>query len=276
MAVTFNPFTGNFDFTGSGGSTTASGTTFTPYDQLVSTDVQSALQELDLMANFDPTSTGWKRPIFDEYLFGANGAEPYGEMGWDFLSNGGGGGSNPLAPTTSEKNRIGIVNHVCGTGVGNIGGMRANQNIMFGQSTIVLAWSARIPTLADATDDYYIRWGFSNTWPTVQHGAMFEYDRSTSANWRILTAAASVQTTTTTTTAVDTNWHNFRMVITNSSSVAFYIDGVLLGTHTTNIPSTTVCGPTLIMNKTAGTLNRSWYIDWSYMRYTLGATRGTF
>lgn len=226
----------------------------------------------------DPTSVGFFE-IFDDFCNGVNSGEPYGVMGWDSISNGTGGGNVQTAPTSSEQNTFGIWRCTCGiTPNSNYGGIIGNQSaILPGNSTILISARFRINTLDDGTDTYYWKIGLSNTYPTTQNGVYFIYDKSSSVNWQTVTTKASVATTNVSSTAVDTNWHVITIIITNATSAAFYLDGTLLFTHTTNIPTATgqSCGPTALMLKTGGTLNRSWDIDWFYMRYTLGATRGT-
>lgn len=78
--------------------------------------------------------------------------------------------------------------------------------------------------------------------PTTQHVAAFRYDTSVdgTAFWRCITCnGASGVTTTTTSVAVSTaTEYNFRIEM-DSSNVFFYIDNVLVGTHTTNLPGNT-------------------------------------
>jgi hypothetical protein len=236
-----------------------------------------ALLELKI---YDPTT--YAPILFDDFINGVNSGEPYGAMGWDSISNGTGGGNVQVAVASGDKGTtVGAWRLTCGiTPNSNYGGIIGNQSaFLFGSSTVTFAARFKLVTLADATDDYYFKIGFSNTYPTTQHGAYLMYDRANSVNWRTVTSKASADTIKTSTTAVDTNWHVAKIVITNDTSVDFYLDGVLLtAQHTTNIPTASgqICGPTLVMLKTAGTLNRSWDLDWTYLQYTLGSARGTF
>lgn len=226
---------------------------------------------------FDPTSASQTFEAFDDFLNGVNSGEPYGVLGWDSISNGTGGGNVQRAVTTTEAaSTKGIWRCTAGTSVGNYGGIIANLSDLFGGTTVSLKTRFKLVALADATEDFYFKIGFSNTWPTTQHGAYLIYDRSSSANWKTVTAKASVETVNTSSTAVDTNWHLAEVRVTNASTVGFYLDDVLLFSHTTNIPNAAgqVCGPAIFMNKTAGTANRSWEIDWSYVTYTFTAARG--
>lgn len=69
----------------------------------------------------------------------------------------------------------------------------------------------------------------------VNPSAQIFYDNTVGANWR----ARSYQTEaelTDTGVAANTNWHVFKIVVT-ASNVKFYIDGVLVATHSTQIPN---------------------------------------
>ncbi len=227
----------------------------------------------------DPSSTSTVVELFDDFFVGASNRQPYGAMGWESQSNGSSGGNIATSPSTADRNTVGIWRITTGTGVGNLGCISANINsFLFGNSTVTLGYRFKFNTLSDGTDDFISRFGFSNAISSIQHGAIFEYDRATSVNWRLRTTKTNVSTVTQTTTAVDTNWHWIKIVVTNAATVGFYLDGVLLGQHTTNIPtaSTEVCGPIFTCVKTAGTLAIGKDIDCAYMRYSVNSARGTF
>lgn len=70
--------------------------------------------------------------------------------------------------------------------------------------------------------------------------------------------------------ADDTDWHVFRIEINAAaSSVAFYIDGALEATHTTNIPST--ASNYYAQWATTSFGGATFYID--YVAYSVDATR---
>jgi hypothetical protein len=74
------------------------------------------------------------------------------------------------------------------------------------------------------------------------HLAAFRYDTGTdgTAFWRCITAAGSAtQTTTTTTVAVAANGVHDMAIVLSASDVKFYIANLLVGTHTTNLPTAT-------------------------------------
>lgn len=99
-----------------------------------------------------------------------------------------------------------------------------------------------IPTLASATEDYIIRVGLGTS-TTADHanGVYFEYQRSQSVNWRLKTANQSTRTVTTSSIAVAAGqWIKLGWICNAAGdNVDFYVDDVLAGSNTTNIPTTT-------------------------------------
>jgi len=118
--------------------------------------------------------------------------------------------------------------------------------------------------LSNATDEYIIISGFNSNSVTAAGqttGCFFTYDRtgasngaSGSINWQVVTRNASVSTVTDTSVTVSTSTlYLFEIQINyNASSVTYFINGVSVATHTTNIPTTAVRLQTGIF-KTVGT-----------------------
>lgn len=79
--------------------------------------------------------------------------------------------------------------------------------------------------------------------PTTQHVAAFRYDTGVdgTAFWRCITCdgASNVTTTTTTVAIAVSTYYWLRIEFTDATSVDFYINGVLVGTHKTNLPGST-------------------------------------
>jgi|GEM_PF-2197953 len=85
------------------------------------------------------------------------------------------------------------------------------------------------------------------------------FRRADDANWYAVTRAASTETTTDTGIAPSTTARVFRIEY-GTSSVKFYIDGVLKATHTTNIPTTNT--DLDIYCHTTGANQKKLYIDY--------------
>lgn len=126
-----------------------------------------------------------------------------------------------------------------------------------------------------------IQVGFGNTKngsATAEHtNGFYFYASNANANWICKSAKGGARTSTTSSVAISTNWVKFQIVAT-TSSILFYIDGVLQATHTTNIPSgatETICIASSIQSQAlnySGT--KSMYLDY-LGSYTIlvGATR---
>lgn len=73
---------------------------------------------------------------------------------------------------------------------------------------------------ADPSDGIFFRGAFGDT------------------NWQACTANSSTQTTTDTGVAIDTNWKEFKIEVNSAgTSAAFYLNGSLVATNTTNLPA---------------------------------------
>jgi hypothetical protein len=86
------------------------------------------------------------------------------------------------------------------------------------------------------------------------NGAYFFYDSSVSANWQIVSNNAGTATTTTSSSVVATGWHKFSIIYT-TSSINYFVDGVNIGTITTNLPGSNVCN--ISANKILKTLGNT-------------------
>jgi hypothetical protein len=134
----------------------------------------------------------------------------------------------------------------------------------------VISTRVYLPDLNDGTQKYYFHVGAFNgqLTNTLTQCAAFLYDldgsttgSAASANWQCVTGGASTRTYTTTSTAVAEDvWVKLTIVI-NNSNCFFYINGNLVATHTTNLP-TNVLAPTLRMIKTAGIVARTFAVDY--------------
>lgn len=162
------------------------------------------------------------------------------------VNSGTGAATNALA---SEAGAVGIVQSSTGTtatGRAFVGGYMAG--ILFGDGATVWEARVRVPTLSDATNRYQLVVGFmdTNTAASQTDGAFFCYDEggvsnglAASANWRAVTASNSVRSNADTTVAVAAaTWTRLRIEVNAAgTSAAFYINGTLRATLTTNIPT---------------------------------------
>jgi hypothetical protein len=152
---------------------------------------------------------------------------------------------------------------------------RQNKFIILGGGLIVLQTVVKIPVLSDGTNRFTIRIGFGDDITAPTDGVYFLYqDNVNSGKWECRTTSASTTTATDSGITTDTNWHNYTIIInSNASSVTFYIDGSLVATNTTNIPS-------VILNMGVGNTNgvsngtsRYFYLDRLYLYQKLTSSR---
>jgi len=155
------------------------------------------------------------------------------------------------------------------TGTNASGGAALSGNIGYnfsGWARLSFSANFRIVTLADVTNSYRIFTGFnssydSTTAPTIRSAGLF-YDNN-NVNWQAYTYNASVGTITDTGVAAvaDGSYNTFLTRVNGTTNVQFFINGVLVATNTTNLPSTNVC-PQIQLQKTAGTTSRNIISDW--------------
>ena len=118
----------------------------------------------------------------------------------------------------------------------------------FGGGSWVFETFVCVETLSTALERFRFVTGFGNaaTNGSEQNGAIFTYDEGgiqngtiASPNWQCVTSVANVRTLTTTTTAVTAGaWVKLRIEVNAAAtSVTFFINGTLVATHTTNIPT---------------------------------------
>jgi hypothetical protein len=133
-----------------------------------------------------------------------------------------------------------------------------------------------INTLSTALERYRMIFGFgsviSNSSET--NGVFITYDEggtangtTASANWQCVTVDNSVRTLTTSTTAVTASaWNKLRIEINAAgTSVTFYVNGVSIATHQTNIPLASNSRYVLMktgLAKTIGITTRGFYCDY--------------
>ncbi len=167
--------------------------------------------------------------------------------------------------------RFGVVDHNTGTtssGTAKLyGGDPANPNWMAKPAAgFWFEWCIRLEDLSDATNRYIVNVGILDSLnvDAAADSVIFRYsDNVNSGKWQLECKSAVAQTTADSgiSVAADT-WYRLRAVIYNSSLAEFFINGVSVGTITTNIPNNRDSGFGMILTKTAGTTNRIAYSDY--------------
>jgi hypothetical protein len=176
---------------------------------------------------------------FDDFSHGTNSNGTFGTQGWSLNTNGG-----TYTHSTNESGRYGVVQISSGTTSSGRGEIVSNNPVnAYILGNQVFEAIARVPTLAAAgVTDYSVIVGWSNNMAAAggsgdMHQIAFVYNRSLSTNWAAVTAGAS-QTRTNTGVAAATTWTRLKCVLNAAlNNAKFYINDVLVATHTTNFPS---------------------------------------
>jgi len=163
----------------------------------------------------------------------------------DFAANGGTAVIESGAPT--DNSYLGSCNVTTGTtsnatGVGGFESSTGDNRIKAGGGEFTLEFRCRVPVLS-GTPVYNIKLGLmdSNTIGTPTNGIFFTYTNGTnSGNWQAICRNASTSTTINSTTAVVANaWTKLEIQINTAGTLVTYlINGISVGTSTTNIPTT--------------------------------------
>jgi hypothetical protein len=183
-------------------------------------------------------------------------ADGYSTSEW-VTSTATGGSSSP--DTIVEEGHPGIYQQT----ISSNGGRHAIYlgNVMAQGSSFEAEFLIKLVTLATAAQDYVYRIGFMDN--------TAEYNRSVSANWRILTARTSTTTGVTTTVAATiAEWVKLKIVKNiQNTNAEFFINGVSVGSIATNIPTTApIRCPAIKLVKTAGNTATNFRIDYVDLR----------
>jgi hypothetical protein len=154
------------------------------------------------------------------------------------------------------------------------GGIGINVLYVPSSNWFIYTTRVRIPTLNDGTQKFYVNMGVLAATPAaaISEGVGFLYDldgittgSSASANWQTYSVNASTRTFNQNYTGVAVaanTWVKLK-VIFNSSTAYYYVDNVLIATHTSNIPAGDNIAPCHAIIKTAGIVARTYQIDYS-------------
>jgi hypothetical protein len=223
----------------------------------------------------DPVGLTWGVNYSEDFI--SNSSADRVGLGWRGVASGTGAGDTTANPDLSFRpGQVQLNTGTTATGMSNIYSDSRGEPILIGGGEEI-EFAVNIPTLADATDNFDLRLGLCDADTSdCTDGVYIEYDRDSSTNWRYATASNSTRTKASSTTAVTTGWHRFKIAVnSNATSITFSVDGVTLGTTTTNIPTaagrTTEGSFTII--KQAGTTSRTIKIDYFQYRQTFTTAR---
>lgn len=189
-----------------------------------------------------------------------------GRYPWGATNSTGGGGAG--STTATDGTFVGSISLTTGTSTAVTSRYMTKANtggIVLGGGTVRVKIRVRYPLLSAATEEYKGYHGLHDA-PTTgsdANGVYFLYDRATNGNfWACVTNKASSKTTTVldggggrATAAVAANTWDVLDARINAAGtqVLFYINNVLVATHSTNIPTANVVDTAAILSRSSYT-----------------------
>lgn len=136
---------------------------------------------------------------------------------------------------------------ILGTTTNGAGGIFTRTPFILGNGRIVNEYGFQRNAASTPAERYYAIFGFFDVFgaPNQVDGAYFLYDEggvssgsTASPNWQCVTSSNNVRTFTTTSVVVVGSYTKLRIEVNDAGTqVLFYINGTLVATHTTNIPT---------------------------------------
>ena len=189
------------------------------------------------------------------------------------------------------SNQVGICTYATSTAATNYAmhiseSNSSGQQFQFGGGTWLYESYIAVETLSNVTNRFRFQTGFGDlaTASNDNNGAIIIYDEGgtangtiASANWQCVTSNNGVRTLTTTSVPVTTNWVKLRIIVNaDATSITYFIDGSLVATHTTNIPTYALGRRFKVKQgifKTIGTTNRNVNCDYLFYENNLTTLR---
>lgn len=194
------------------------------------------------------------------------------------------------APSVRATNQQGFIQPATGTTATGAAGIfsttSGNNFLALGGGAFSFTTSILIPTLSTSLERYRIVVGIGTSAINASDptGIFFTYDEggiqngtSPSPNWQCITAVSNVRTLNVTSVAANTTaWQKFTIEVNAAStSVQFYIDNVLVATHSTNVPTgvSQAIIPKIQIAKSIGLTSRSFFADYFGYKQTFTTPR---
>lgn len=169
------------------------------------------------------------------------------------------------------QNSVAAVSDVCTIMFSSVIGGVAAANMLFGLGhTFTFKCRVAIATLSDGTHRFKVNLGFGDVFSTAgdhANGAYFRYvDNVNGGKWQCVTVQGSTETVSDSgITPVATVFNVFQIQVDSTGThVYFSIDGVVVQTHTANIPvgAAQYVAWAIRMYKTVGAVARTIQTDW--------------
>lgn len=217
--------------------------------------------------------------LFDEFM-GTPSTTPWGPLNFiRTVSNSAAVEPNGLGANMATS--PGTVNLRMNANAAAAAGISPNSNsILFGGASYKVEWRVRLSALVNAgVDEYTTRVGFIDSVSTEPvDGCFFRYSTADSS-WIAVCRSNNTETATAFDTGIDVaadTWYRLQVSVNAAANEAlFYIDGTLVATGTTNIPSGdprhTSFGASMI--KSLGTTDAITYLDYCGLEIGLTTSR---
>lgn len=186
---------------------------------------------------------------------------PFGNLGLSASAS----GTGSLCSGTGGDSKIGILFSGTGTTTTGSAGFISGLGISVTNNTsiLILETNMSIVTASDLTNAFSIFFGFANTRTSAfTDGVQFLI---IGTGIQGICRNNTISTTTSIGTIPTSQWFNLKIIL-SAASCSFFVDNVLLGTITTNIPASKNLGISSFILKSAGTESRSYLLD--NLRYT--------
>jgi hypothetical protein len=204
--------------------------------------------------------------IEDDFI----GANALGSLGWLSTTT---GANSSIAPSSVGVDLGAAGVFAITTGTNSSGRASLNSYVSALRldliESCIVSWRVMLDNLSTTLQEYTLSFGLLDNVGAGDEtdGVYFEYDHATTATdtWRICAASNSVRVKTTLANPVVTNVFNRFTINTSKANTAeYYINGSLVGTLTSSIPSGIgrLTGFGIKMQKTAGSTTRSAYVDY--------------
>lgn len=225
------------------------GTNLVPVDQSWTVAGNDATTQTEIMEDF----------------IGGNGAI-VGALGW--LK----GGSITLSTITGEVGRIGVAKLLANSSGGNLYLTETNgAGAPYKANNPRLTYITSLKNTFAVNIEAILRFGLQDGQINNDPASGIYFRAVGTGNWYAVTRAINIETSTNCGIAQSTSYKQFKITSNSTgTSISFYIDGVLVATHTTNIPTDQLFPQYQIESTTLN--NYGLDVDYFYLKVT-GLTR---
>lgn len=250
----------------------------TPYSNSSSgipfTNVNDAIDYLLSVAVFNPSKT---MRFYEDWCGG-----DYTSI-YSWLNNSSGTGANVSIGdpnTIISNNHQGVARLFTGTTATGRAVLYVNvSNLILGGGEMVVDIPVYMAALSTAGQTFRVRVGLGDGNASADHtnGVYWDYIHSTSSgNWVGKTASSGSRTSLDSLVPAATGWTRLTFIVNAAgTSVTYYVNGVSVGSNTTNIPTgnTQWVTPILKIVKTVGTTSVELDVDYFFINQTFTVPR---